>query len=196
MKKFLSIVVLGFMCCGLSLAEAEDIRDFEIEGISVGNSLLDVATKKEIDKAKSSTQFPNDKFTIYKLEKLKSLKKYDWVSVTTKKNDKNYVVTNIGGAVGYKKLDKCLELKKDIQKDIERSFKIIDKQETNYASKQDKTGNSIIYGIQYYLKPYPSNESIVINCYHMTDASNITRSLKVTVNPEEYAYFLIEEAFK
>ena len=177
-------------------SQANDIRDFQIEGISVGDSLLDIATEKEINKAKSSEQFSNDKFIIYNLEELKPLKNYDWVRVTTKKNEKNYIVANIGGAINYKKLDKCLELQKEIQKDVEKLFKANDKQEENYASKQDKTGNSKVYGVQYYLKPYPSNESIAINCYHMTDASNIKRGLKITVNSEEYAYFIINEAYK
>ena len=175
---------------------ADDISDFQIEGMSIGDSLLDIAAEKEINKAKSSEQYPNDKFIIYYLEELKPLKNYDWVSVATKKNEKNYIVTNIGGAINYKKLDKCLELQKEIQKDVERLFKANEKQEDIYASKQDKTGNSKVYGVQYYFKPYPSNESIAINCYHMTDASNVKKSLKVTVNTEEYAYFIINEAYK
>ena len=194
MKKFLTILILIFTFQTPSWAD--DIRDFQIEGISIGDSLLDIATEKEINKAKSSSQYPNDKFIIYYLEELKPLKNYDWVTVSTKKNDKNYIVTNIGGAINYKKLDKCLELQKEIQKNVERLFKTIDKQEDIYASQQDKTGNSKVYGVQYYLKPYPSNESIAINCYHMTDASNIQRGLKVTVNSEEYAYFIINEAYK
>ena len=194
MKKFLRILVLSLFL--ITPSQADDIRDFQIEGISIGDSLLDIATEKEINKAKSSEQFPNDKFIIYYLEELKPLKNYDWVSVTTKKNEKNYIVTNIGGAIRYKKLDKCLELQKEIQKDVERLFKTIDKQENIYASQQDKTGNSKVYGVQYYLKPYPSNESIAINCYHMTDESGLEKSLKITVNSEEYAYFIINEAYK
>ena len=194
MKKAIGIIVLGLFL--ITPSQADDIRDFQIEGISIGDSLLDIATEKEINKAKSSEQFPNDKFIIYYLEELKPLKNYDWVSVTTKKNEKNYIVTNIGGAIRYKKLDKCLELQKEIQKDVERLFKTIDKQENIYASQQDKTGNSKVYGVQYYLKPYPSNESIAINCYHMTDESGLEKSLKITVNSEEYAYFIINEAYK
>ena len=194
MKRFILIIILifGFQ----SWTKADDITDFEIEGMSIGDSLLDYFSEKEINKAKSSSQYPNDKFIIYYLEELKPLKNYDWVSITTKKNEKSYIVTNIGGAISYKKLDKCLELQKEIQKDVERLFKAIDKQEDTYASQQDKTGNSKVYGVQYYFKPYPSDESIAINCYHMTDASKIEKSLKVTVNSEEYAYFIIYEAYK
>ena len=83
MKKLLAILVLGLFL--ITPSQADDIRDFQIEGISIGDSLLDIATEKEINKAKSSEQFPNDKFIIYYLEELKPLKNYDWVSVSTKK---------------------------------------------------------------------------------------------------------------
>ena len=193
MRIFLSALILIFSF--QSWAKANDIRDFEIEGMSIGDSLLDIATEIQINKAKDYTQFPNDKFIIYQLDKLKDLEKYDWVSITTKKNDKNYTVTNIGGAINYEKLDRCLKLQKEVSILIENSFQSNEKQEQKYPTKQDKTGNSIVYGVTYYLKPYPSNEGIVINCYHMTDASNTKRSLKVTVNSEEYAYFIINEAY-
>ena len=52
----------------------------------------------------------------------------------------------------------------------------------------------MIYGIQYYLKPYPSNEAILINCYHFSTESNLKRSLSLAVNSEEFANFLINEA--
>ena len=46
MKRLLLILILtfGFQ----SLTKADDISDFEIEGISIGDSLLDLFTKKEI----------------------------------------------------------------------------------------------------------------------------------------------------
>ena len=193
MRVFIAVIILIFSL--QSWTRAEDISDFQIEGMSIGDSLLDIATKKEINKAKGLNQYPKDKFIIYRLDKLKSLENYDWMTVTVKKNDKNYILTNISGALKYEKLDNCLKLKKDIEKDIENIFTNNEKQDTNYSSKQDKTGNSKVHGVQYYLKPYPSNEGISINCYHMTEASNTKRVLKVAVNSEDYAYFLINEAY-
>ena len=113
-----------------------------------------------------------------------------------KKNDSNYITTNISGIVRYNKLDECLKLKDEIQTEIEKIFKSVNKQETNFASRQDKTGNSKVYGVQYYFKPYPSDESISVNCYHFTPESGIERTLKVSVNTHEYAYFIINEAYK
>ena len=53
---------------------ADDIRDFEIEGVSLGDSLLDYITKQEIESKKktdykskkfSRTQFSLSEFEIY-----------------------------------------------------------------------------------------------------------------------------------
>ena len=194
MKKLLAIIVLGLLWCNTT--QADDIRDFEIEGLSVGDSLLTLANKEKIKKAIQDRQYPNDKFLIYNLEMLVDLKIYDYGSVSTKKNDKNYIITNISGSIRYNKLDECLKLKDEIQTDIEKIFKSVNKQETNFASRQDETGNSKVYGVQNYFKPYPSDEAITINCYHFTPESGIERTLKVSVNTHEYAYFIINEAYK
>ena len=48
MKKFLAILILILTLQAPSYA-AEDIRDFTIEGISIGDSLLDYFSKVEIE---------------------------------------------------------------------------------------------------------------------------------------------------
>ena len=47
-----------------SWAKADDIRDFEIEGMSIGDSALDYFSEKEILSVKQNTQYPNDKFIL------------------------------------------------------------------------------------------------------------------------------------
>ena len=44
MRNFLLILILTFSF--QSLSKADDIRDFEIEGMSIGDSALDFFTKK------------------------------------------------------------------------------------------------------------------------------------------------------
>ena len=46
MKVFISILILIFSF--QSLTKADDIKDFEIEGMSVGDSLLDFFDQKKI----------------------------------------------------------------------------------------------------------------------------------------------------
>ena len=194
MRVFIAVLVLIFSF--QSWTKADDIRDFEIEGISIGDSLLDFANEEKIKSIISKDQYPNDKFTVYDVEKILKLKNYEYMTLTTKKNDDNYIVTGVGGVMNYKKLDDCLEKKKLIQNDIEKLLTYNAKEEVKYPSQRDKTGNSIIYGVQYYFKAYPSVEGITINCAHFTTESNITRTLKVSAESQEYAYFLIHEAYK
>ena len=82
-KKFLVILLLSSFL--ITPLKADDIRDFEIEGLSVGDSLLTLANKKKIKKTISDQQYPNDKFLVYNLEMLVDLKMYDYGTVSTKK---------------------------------------------------------------------------------------------------------------
>ena len=62
MKKLLGILVLGLFLITPSLAD--DIRDFEIEGMSIGDSLLDYFSEEEIIINKQPNQYPNDLFIV------------------------------------------------------------------------------------------------------------------------------------
>ena len=55
MKKILLILILTFSF--QSWAKADDISDFQIEGMSIGDSLLDFMSKKKIDNIIKSEKF-------------------------------------------------------------------------------------------------------------------------------------------
>ena len=46
MKKFLAIIILNL--CFIIPSQADDIKDFEIEGISVGDSLLNFYSEEKL----------------------------------------------------------------------------------------------------------------------------------------------------
>ena len=192
MKKiviFISVIFLNFSVL------ANDIKDFEIGPISLGQSLLDYTDKNKIESLKSSYQYPNNKYIRYEISKIVSFKNFDYVDVMVKNKNQKYIIEGISASIYYDELSKCLEIKSDIQKNVENILKADDIQETKFPSKQDKTGESIIYGIQYYTKPYPSQESIIINCYHMSKKSNVNRVLKISVNNHEFAYFIVNDSY-
>ena len=194
MKRLLLILI--FTLSFQSWTKADDIKDFEIEGISVGQSLLEYTLPGEIESIKSKWQYPNDNFIIYKIDKVIDLKKFDFLSVTVKKNDNKYIIQSVSGGIDYKNLNDCFEIKNEIKIMIESIFKPDGMDEKEYMPNDDKTGKSKIYGTQYYLKPFPSVESITINCAHMSKESNVNRSLKLIVASEDYANFIINVAYK
>ena len=129
-------IILIFIIFNLqSLTNADDITDFEIEGISIGDSLLSFASKNQINSIKSSQQYKS-KYTIYDIEKIINTKTYDYMSLTTKNNDKDFIVTSVAGIINYIRLDDCLNQQKQISKEIESILNYDDKDERVYPSQR------------------------------------------------------------
>ena len=93
----------------------------------------------------------------------------------------------------YDNFSECKKLRKLIINDIKKIIKFDSSDKSKYKS-QD--GNATVHTIQLYLKPYPSVESIVINCIQYPKNSTTRNNLSVSINPEEYAYYLINDASK
>ena len=194
MKKYSYIIIILFVTASHSIAD--NLKDFEIEGIIIGESLLDYATEEEIQSINANFNYKTDKFVTYRFEKIHNLKQYDKLNVSVKKGDRKYIIVGISGIYYYENLEECNSIKKEIQSYIKKEFKINESEETKFPSSQDKTGKSMIYGIQNYLKPYPSLESININCYDFTKESKLRANLKVSVNTHQFMEFIVNNRGK
>ena len=65
MRIFIAVIVLIFSL--QSWTKADDIRDFQIEGMSIGDSLLDFYSKDEINSFKI-IPYKDDKITAYNVK--------------------------------------------------------------------------------------------------------------------------------
>ena len=98
MRVFLAVLVLIFSF--QSWTKADDIRDFEIEGMSIGDSLLDFININEIKKAEENPSFyPDKKYIIIFLNQESDL--YDEIQITYKTKDRNYIIASVNGVVLY-----------------------------------------------------------------------------------------------
>ena len=59
-KLLLTLFIVSSYC---NFAKSDDIKDFQIEGISIGDSLLKFASEKEIKLSISNQEYPNNKFS-------------------------------------------------------------------------------------------------------------------------------------
>ena len=57
-----------------SWTKADDIEEFQIEGMSIRDSLLDYFSKNEIKNSKQVNQYPNDSYILYALSDIMNLK--------------------------------------------------------------------------------------------------------------------------
>ena len=99
MRIFLSVLFLIFSL--QSWTRADDIRDFQIEGISVGDSALDYMTINEIKIAENNpTYYKNNTFVVI-ITNIES-NKYDTIQITYKPDDKKFIIHEIQGIVDMK----------------------------------------------------------------------------------------------
>ena len=137
MKKLLGIIVLGLL---LSFyANADDIKDFQIEEISIGDSLLKYYSEKDIKKSIAKKQgYKNKSFVrgvICKSDAKhsfckvkKDLKTYDAIQFHFKKNDPEYKLFMISGIMDFiDDINACQTEKLKTTSELENLFPNADK---------------------------------------------------------------------
>ena len=119
MKKFLAILVLGLFL--ITPSWADDIRDFQIEGMSIGDSLLDYFSEEKIKQNERKTTYKNKKFVKYGFVE-STFNTYESLKIYLKTNDKKYIVKSISGLFIIDNINECLEKRDSIAKEIDFLF--------------------------------------------------------------------------
>ena len=89
MKRFLLILILTLSF--QSWAIANDIKDFQVEGISVGNSVLDFYTKEKITEYYKDWYEP--KYSVAAIEEQRGI--YDEIQLVYERNNSEYKIVAI-----------------------------------------------------------------------------------------------------
>ena len=118
MNKILAIIILSL--CFITPSQADNIRDFQIEGMSVGDSLLDYVSEDEIKENSQSLNIGKKKYNEYrKYIILKNNEQYDYLSINFKNGDKKYLIKSISGRKNYKdNIDECYDKLKILSEEI------------------------------------------------------------------------------
>ena len=194
MKLFIAVLVLIFSL--QSWTKADDIRDFQIEGISIGDSLLDHFSENEIKKSlNDKLAYPaSDKFS--QIDPFKEFINYEHISINIKKDDKKYIIHQIKGTLYYNnKIKECFNKKEKIVNEVSAILESFKKEE--YTSDfQKNAGKSKAYITEFIL----NEGSIRIWCSEWDKKHEKTKnwedSLNVDVSTNEYLNWLDKEAYK
>ena len=175
MKIFISVLVLIFSI--QSWAKADDIKDFQIEGMSIGDSLLNYFSEGEIKKNINSNYYKNNKFTSTEFYDDK-FKTYESVEINFLTSDKEYTIEGISGAfLCGNDFSKCKNLEKKIKVDISNQFKNLPINSYKKSHSADKSGQSKVF---HHIFEYQNGDMIVIETI---DWSNqITKKYRWTDN--------------
>jgi len=178
------ILIVSFQ----SLIKADDIRDFQIEGISIGDSLLDYFTKEKIKKEKKFYKLGGKLLDGYsKIFKMNNNKVYDYVVLYFESDDRKYIIQGISGRKYYKNnINECYKAQDKIVNEI----KLITPNAKIVALKKDKHSrfkNSYIKKTIFFL----NDADISIFCYDYSkkDTTSMDR-LSVIIRFEKMNIYL------
>jgi hypothetical protein len=177
MKKILGIVVLSLLLS--TSAYTDDIKDFQIESISIGDSALDYFTESQLENGE--LDWFNYSYKEYSTSLLLGKDIYDWFKISYNSHDDDFIIEGLVGIVVKKKYDdnKCNKELDTAALDISKLFK------------NTKQGKKQLYKVVYnprkiFQEPNSSGKStatsisfdfkdegkIILSCYNMDKATN------------------------
>ena len=187
MKILLTLFVLLFSSSVL----ADDISDFEIEGISIGDSALDSFSEKQIKE--NEFAYSNKKYKRVQNDNLPFFNTYDAVDFNYKTGDKKYIIHNLSGILLYKhNVEDCYPKMDLIINDLKNNFnpiEFLDKE--TFKHQNDPTGKSVFTDAVFRFK----SGDIVVTCYDYSEEKGDTDHLSVSIDTFEFYNWLVDEAY-
>ena len=191
------ILTLSFQ----SLTRADDLSDFQIEGISIGDSLLDHFNKNTISSSRKYT-YANDKF--YTLDVWSdNFDRFDAMQFHLKKNDTKYKIHGFSGALTFgkkseyypKSEDECKKQQKIVEKDINKLFLNADKYSESGIGGMPDDPKVIRHDTYFSLE----NGFVWLQCYTFSKKPKIDHALidnlRITILSIEFQKWMQNEAY-
>lgn len=193
-KLFLLIIlILNFQ----NLTKADDISDFEIEGISIGDSVLKYFSLNEIEQNKFD-YYTNKEFTPLQFDNPTFAKIYDGIDIQYKTNDKDYKIEGLAGIIFYedkKKIKDCYKKMDNIINEVRSIFSNLNETEkkTSVHTGIDDGGKSKVTSVYF---EFENNDAIGVQCYDYSKESGDLNHLRFSMNTYDYRIFLSTKAYE
>ena len=171
------ILTLSFQ----TLVKADDIKDFQIEGISLGDSLLDFYSEKKINNNLEDWFLP--KYSVAVFEEQRGI--YDEIQLIYKTKDKKYTIVGIS-ALKFTDPKYCLEKIDSVTSEIKGIFskKITIRKKKTSKHPGDKSGKSKVTDIVFKLKK--NKDLIIVACYDWSKKTEYWDNLRISIRTKEY----------
>ena len=191
------IIIVIFFINLQSFTKADDIKDFQIDGMTPGESLLKHFNKSEIKEAlRNATFYPKSKkmkvILLYPNKK-SNYEEYDFHILN---NDPKFIIQSVKGRLKMP-IKECLEKKKGVVNEIE--YILPKAKKRNYINRYNNAyGKSKAHltdfvfsegSVRVWCSDWDTNNKLVIN-------NKWTDALNVGINPKNVLYFIDNEAYK
>ena len=161
----MKIRILLFFLFLYSPTFANDIFEYELDGISIGNSLLDHYSYSEI-KNSDINEYPgsNRFYDIFILSDQSSL--YENYSITVKLNDDNYIIHAISGEIVFDyQIEQCFNQKNLVINEIKNEIPNAKQLDYEWQYSELADGQSMAYITEFEL----DSGSIRVYCVNSSD---------------------------
>ena len=177
-------------------SQADDISDFEIEGMSVGDSLLDHMTEKEIKNSETVSNFTSKEYREVKPNIKLSL--YDQMSVGLKDNDKDYIIQGIIAVNWYKNknMKDCISLASEIADKASVLFENTQLEKKTFPHLVDKTGKTTNTAFYFMLKDESNLRAVCVDYGPEQEKIGKVDHLNVGAVNGKYNEWLVNFAYK
>jgi hypothetical protein len=180
MRVFFTVLLLIF---SFQLwAKADDIRNFEIEGMSIGDNLLDYFSKVEIKSNEKNYFKKKDYIPVW--IKSSNFKDYDGVQFLYQKIQSDYIIVGIEGIIFYKdNMEDCYKKMNEIDKNFMNNFSSLERKDYGIVKHPgDKSGKSTAKDIVYF---FNSEDAMYIKCFDWSKKMGFGDNLRVGLKTKE-----------
>ena len=192
MKRLLLILILTFSF--QSWTKAEDISGFQIEGMSIGDSLLDFFSEEKINLAEQIDYLNKD---FYGIKLNVDSKDYDRIRVHFKQNDLNYKIYALEADKIFQNINDCYILKDNHVENLSKLFlkyTTLDKKKRKHTDPRAKDS----YTTDFYFE-FDNGSLASVSCYDWSKEYNeygIEDVLRIGIFSKEFSNWLNKKAFK
>ena len=195
MRIFIAAIILIFSL--QSLTKADDIKDFQIEGMSIGDSLLDYMNEKDILKIMEQTKkhyaYLDEPYKYADVYSFKKYNKYESIAfIIRNSSNKNYRILSIRGLIPYNQnLDACMQKRDIIAADFSEMFPNSETVVWKRANPLDPSGNSMFYLVTMVLT---NGDEVKIYCSNWDEnfrlKNNFSEGLSIELSSKEVVSWL------
>ena len=187
LRIFLTIFIIFF---GIqSLTKADDIGEYEIEGMSIGDSLLNHFNLNEIQNFENYDDLPSDmSFRIIEIfSNEMKMELYDSVQIYYMPDDKTLKIHGVNGGLYCETKKNCInqynKVKSDIRKLLGESYK---SESFSGNHMDDDTGQSKFKYIEYFLP----NGEIVVSYTDWAKHMNYKDNVSIEITTQEVSNWI------
>ena len=197
MKKLLVLLFSLFFLYSSSVI-ADDISDFEIEGISIGDSLLDYMSEdeilKEIERKKNAYYYlnePNKYGVVYLSKDLLTFENLSFIVtntptskyITNKNKNEKYIILFVRGILYYEEdFDGCIAKRDEIVEELSMMFPNAQKTENVFTTDEGTINDDVRF-------MFDSGDEVVVRCADLEEnyriKNNFSEGLSIAIETKE-----------